>query len=62
MDPTNHQADGTVPGVALAGRREWLGLVVLALACLLYAMDLTVLHLAVPSLSSELRPSSAELL
>jgi MFS transporter, DHA2 family, multidrug resistance protein len=62
MDPTNHQADGTVPGVALAGRREWLGLAVLALACLLYAMDLTVLHLAVPSLSAELRPSSAELL
>ena len=62
MDPTNHQADGTVPGIALAGRREWLGLAVLALACLLYAMDLTVLHLAVPSLSAELRPSSAELL
>ena len=62
MDPTNHQVDGTVPGVALAGRREWLGLAVLALACLLYAMDLTVLHLAVPSLSAELRPSSAELL
>ena len=34
----------------------------LALACLLYAMDLTVLHLAVPSLSEDLRPSSAELL
>jgi DHA2 family multidrug resistance protein-like MFS transporter len=35
---------------------------VLALACLLYAMDLTVLHLAVPSLSADLRPSSAQLL
>jgi MFS transporter, DHA2 family, multidrug resistance protein len=45
-----------------AGRREWLGLVVLALACLLYAMDLTVLHLAVPSLSEDLRPSSVQLL
>ncbi|HZA81650.1 MAG TPA: MFS transporter, partial [Actinomycetes bacterium] len=45
-----------------AGRREWIGLAVLALACLLYAMDLTVLHLAVPSLSAELRPSSAQLL
>jgi DHA2 family multidrug resistance protein-like MFS transporter len=62
MDPTNHQVDGSVPGVALAGRREWVGLAVLALACLLYAMDLTVLHLAVPSLSAELRPSSAQLL
>ncbi|MEA2612661.1 MAG: hypothetical protein QOI52_620, partial [Chloroflexota bacterium] len=26
-----------------AGRREWIGLSVLALACLLYVMDLTVL-------------------
>jgi DHA2 family multidrug resistance protein-like MFS transporter len=49
-------------GVARAGRREWTGLAVLALACLLYAMDLTVLHLAVPALSEDLRPSSSELL
>ena len=34
----------------------------LALACVLYAMDLTVLHLAVPSLSAALSPSSAQLL
>jgi DHA2 family multidrug resistance protein-like MFS transporter len=46
----------------MAGRREWIGLGVLALACLLYAMDLTVLHLAVPSLSAALRPTSAEML
>ncbi|MEW5991688.1 MAG: MFS transporter [Chloroflexota bacterium] len=46
----------------LAGRREWIGLGVLALACLLYVMDLTVLHLAVPALSDALRPSSAQLL
>jgi MFS transporter, DHA2 family, multidrug resistance protein len=45
-----------------AGRREWIGLSVLALACLLYVMDLTVLHLAVPSLSADLQPSSAQLL
>src|ERR671917_129967 len=45
-----------------AGRREWLGLAVLALPCLLYAMDLTVLNLAVPTLSADLRPSSAQLL
>src|ERR687895_1224613 len=45
-----------------AGRREWIGLAVLALACLLYVMDLTVLHLAVPSLSADLKPSSAQLL
>jgi MFS transporter, DHA2 family, multidrug resistance protein len=56
-------ADQQVPEEAtLAGRREWIGLAVLALACLLYAMDLTVLHLAVPALSEDLQPSSAQLL
>jgi MFS transporter, DHA2 family, multidrug resistance protein len=62
MDPSDQNANVAVPDAPLAGRREWVGLAVLALACLLYAMDLTVLHLAVPSLSAELRPSSAELL
>ena len=47
---------------AKATRREWLGLAVLALAALMYVMDLTVLHLAVPKMSAELQPSSAELL
>ena len=45
-----------------AGRREWIGLAVLALACVLYSMDLTVLHLAVPEISADLEPSSAQLL
>jgi DHA2 family multidrug resistance protein-like MFS transporter len=45
-----------------ATSREWLGLAVLALPCLLYSMDLTVLHLAVPRISADLRPTSAELL
>ncbi|MGH3011193.1 MAG: MFS transporter [Gaiellaceae bacterium] len=45
-----------------AGRREWVGLAVLALACVVYAMDLTVLHLAVPHLSEDLQPTSAQLL
>jgi DHA2 family multidrug resistance protein-like MFS transporter len=45
-----------------ATRRTWIGLAVIALPCLLYSMDLTVLNLAVPALSAELRPSSAELL
>ncbi|MFF2550443.1 MFS transporter [Nocardia sp. NPDC058058] len=44
------------------GRREWAGLAVLALACLVYSMDLTVLHLAVPQISMELRPTSSQLL
>ena len=47
---------------ARAGRREWIGLAVIALPCLLYSMDLTVLHLAVPKLSEDLQPSSAQLL
>src|SRR5688572_15662275 len=62
MDPADQNADVTAAAVPRAGRREWVGLAVLALACLLYAMDLTVLHLAVPSLSAELRPSGAQLL
>jgi DHA2 family multidrug resistance protein-like MFS transporter len=45
-----------------AGRREWIGLAVIALPCLLYAMDLTVLNLALPRLSADLQPSSAQLL
>jgi MFS transporter, DHA2 family, multidrug resistance protein len=45
-----------------AGRREWVGLGVLTLACLLYVMDLTVLHLAVPAISADLQPTSAQLL
>ena len=45
-----------------AGRREWIGLAVLMLPCLLYSMDLTVLHLAVPALTEDLQPSSAQLL
>ena len=45
-----------------AGRREWIGLAVIALPCLLYSMDLTVLFLAVPHLSADLRPSSVQLL
>ena len=45
-----------------AGRREWTGLAVLTLPCLLYAMDLTVLNLAIPAISKSLRPSGVELL
>ena len=45
-----------------ATRREWIGLAVIALPCVLYAMDLTVLNLAVPHLSADLKPTSAQLL
>jgi DHA2 family multidrug resistance protein-like MFS transporter len=45
-----------------ATRREWSGLGVIALPCLLYSMDLTVLNLAVPRLSADLKPSGSQLL
>jgi DHA2 family multidrug resistance protein-like MFS transporter len=45
-----------------AGRRGWIGLAVLALPCMLYSMDLTVLNLAVPSLSADLAPTATQLL
>jgi DHA2 family multidrug resistance protein-like MFS transporter len=47
---------------ARAGRKEWVGLAVIAIACLIYVMDLSVLYLAVPSLTRDLQPSSAQLL
>ena len=52
---------GAQPGPR-AGRREWIGLAVIALPCMLYSMDLTVLNLAVPALSADLQPSSTQLL
>ncbi len=56
-------AAATVPAMAAkATRREWIGLAVIALPCLVYAMDLTVLNLALPTLSGALRPSSSQLL
>ncbi len=48
--------------VRKATRREWIGLAVIALPCLLYSMDLTVLYLAVPHLTADLKPTSAQLL
>ncbi len=47
---------------ARATRREWIGLAVLTLAALVYAMDLTVLNLAIPIISEELQPTSVQLL
>jgi MFS transporter, DHA2 family, multidrug resistance protein len=46
----------------MAGRREWIALAVIALPCLLYSMDLSVLYLALPSLTADLHPSNAQLL
>ncbi len=50
------------PPAPRATRREWIGLAVLVLPCVLYSMDLTVLNLAVPHLTEDLRSSAAQLL
>lgn len=47
---------------AKATRREWTGLAVIALPCLVYAMDLTVLNLALPAISAQLTPTNAQML
>lgn len=45
-----------------AGRREWIGLAVLALPTLLLSLDMSVLYLALPHLAADLQPSSSQLL
>ncbi|NNH74720.1 MFS transporter [Nocardia uniformis] len=47
---------------AVAGRKEWIGLAVLALPTLLISMDMSVLYLAIPHISAALEPSSSQLL
>ena len=64
MTATDNVADdmSETPKTSRATRREWIGLAVIALACVLYVMDLTVLHLAIPAISEDLQPTSAQLL
>ncbi|NEA97778.1 MFS transporter [Streptomyces sp. SID13726] len=50
--------DGTPPGA----RNRWLVLAVLSLSLLVVALDLTVLNVALPTLSTEIQPSSVQLL
>lgn len=45
-----------------AGARAWLGLTLLALPTMLLGLDLTLLHLALPALAADLRPTSLEAL
>jgi hypothetical protein len=54
---STRQANG--PG-ELAGRREWIGLALLALPALLVAVDITALFLALPRLSAGLHASSVQ--
>lgn len=43
-----------------AGRREWVGLAVLVLPCLLISMDISVLFFALPFISADLAPSGTQ--
>ncbi|MFF0772372.1 MFS transporter [Nonomuraea wenchangensis] len=46
----------------IAGRREWLGLVVLTLPVILLSNSITILFLAVPWITEGLKPGASELL
>ena len=56
-DAASNPANGSAPR---AGRREWVGLAVLALPTLLLSLDLSVLYLALPSLSADLGASATQ--
>ncbi len=45
-----------------AGTRQWTGLAVLVLPCVLASMDMSVMFVTLPSLTVDLRPSGSELL
>ncbi len=46
----------------LATKKDWIGLAVLTLPCLIVSMDLTVLNLAIPAITRDLRPSGSQIL
>jgi MFS transporter, DHA2 family, multidrug resistance protein len=57
--------DGTVieeAAATRAGRRDWLGLGLLAVPCMLISVNSNLLNLAMPVLAADLRPSTTELL
>ncbi|WP_327590847.1 MFS transporter [Nonomuraea sp. NBC_00507] len=52
----------TITTSPVSAKRRWAGLAVLSAAVLLVVMDMTVLNVALPAISEDLRPSSIELL
>ncbi|MGA4844407.1 MFS transporter [Streptomyces sp. G45] len=58
MDATDTSTTSEAP--ARAGRREWIGLAVLALPTLLLSLDVSVLNLALPHLSADLGASATQ--
>ncbi|MEU0400591.1 MFS transporter [Streptomyces sp. NPDC006197] len=61
MSRTN-TAQGRSRSAVDSGANRWVVLVVLCVSLLLVALDATILHVAVPSLTEDLRPSSTALL
>ncbi|MGO4785258.1 MFS transporter [Cryobacterium sp. W22_MBD10_FK3] len=61
-DSIRTHSAATTTSAPRAGRREWLGLVLLMLPVLLISVDNTVLSFALPAISLDLRPSSTTLL
>lgn len=59
MQDATSGAQGSAAG-PLAGRKEWVGLAVLALPALLVAMDIGALFLALPHLSADLKVTGAQ--
>ncbi|WP_221585711.1 MFS transporter [Microbacterium sp. G2-8] len=47
---------------AATDRARWLGLAVLTLPVILTSMDITILHIAIPTLARELEPSASQML
>lgn len=59
---TEGHAGRTLQAARLAGPREWVGLSLLSLPTILLGLDLTLLHLALPALAIDLRPTSTQAL
>ncbi|MFF9124625.1 MFS transporter [Streptomyces sp. NPDC014889] len=62
MSGTTAAADRLRRRAAGAGANRWVVLVVLCVSLLLVAVDATVLHVAVPAVTEDLRPGAIELL
>ncbi|MFF9522219.1 MFS transporter [Streptomyces achromogenes] len=62
MSGTTTAAVGRHRRAAGAGADRWVVLVVLCVSLLLVALDATVLHVAVPAVTEDLRPGAVELL
>ncbi|QFR92861.1 MFS transporter [Streptomyces tsukubensis] len=60
--PRGGAEPGRPGGLHTAGANRWLVLVVLCVSLLLVALDATVLHVAVPAVTEDLRPGAVQLL